>query len=63
MDDSLKTITRDVLEVITPEELMDVLKKDEPVVYTGYEPSGRIHLGHALTVWKLRELQDAGFRV
>ncbi len=63
MDDSLKTITRDVLEVITPEELMDVLKKDEPVVYTGYEPSGRIHLGHALTVRKLRELQDAGFRV
>ena len=33
------------------------------MVYTGYEPSGRVHLGHAITVRKLRELQEAGFRV
>ncbi|MDI9618872.1 tyrosine--tRNA ligase [Methanothermobacter sp.] len=63
MDDTLNTLTRDVLEVITPDELLEVLKKDEPVVYTGYEPSGKVHLGHAITIRKLREMQDAGFRV
>jgi len=59
----INLITRDVLEVVTPEELREVIRKDEPVVYTGYEPSGRVHLGHAITVRKLRELQEAGFRV
>jgi tyrosyl-tRNA synthetase len=29
----------------------------------GYEPSGEIHLGHAMTVQKLMDLQNAGFKV
>ena len=27
----------------------EVLKKDQPIAYTGYEPSGKIHLGHAVS--------------
>lgn len=33
------------------------------VAYCGYEPSGKIHFGHALTVQKLVDLQAAGARV
>lgn len=63
LNSKMDLITRDVLEVVTGEELKEVLKKETPVVYTGYEPSGRVHLGHAITIKKLKELQEAGFHV
>jgi len=31
--------------------------------YIGYEPSGKIHLGHAITVQKMLDLQKAGFKI
>ncbi len=31
--------------------------------YAGYEPSGRLHLGHLLTAFKLVDLQNAGINV
>ncbi len=56
-------ITRGTLEVITSDELEEKLKKEQPVAYIGYEPSGKVHLGHAITVMKLLDLQKAGFKV
>ena len=43
--------------------MKDVLKKEQPIAYTGYEPSGKIHLGHAVTVQKLKTLQKLGFKI
>lgn len=62
--DRLELIKRNVQEIVTEEELQELLKnKDSPVAYVGYEPSGKIHLGHVLTVNKLMDLQNAGFQI
>ena len=59
----IELIKKGTLEIISLEELEEKLKKDSPIVYTGYEPSGKIHLGHAITVMKLKQLQEMGFKV
>lgn len=62
--DKLELIKRNVEEIVTEEELQELLKKKEaPRAYVGYEPSGKIHLGHVLTVNKLIDLQKAGFKI
>ena len=47
---------------MTEEKLKEKLNKDRPEAYIGYEPSGNVHLGHAITV-KMIDLQNAGFKV
>jgi len=59
----IELIKKGTLEIISSEELEEKLKKDKPIVYTGYEPSGKIHLGHAITIMKLKQLQELGFKV
>ena len=62
--DRLKLIKRNVQEIVTEEGLMDLLAtKENPTAYVGYEPSGKIHMGHVLTVNKLLDLQNAGFEI
>ena len=63
IEEKIQLIEEGTLEIIDKEELKDVLEKDEPVAYTGYEPSGKIHLGHAVTVQKLKTLQKLGFKI
>jgi tyrosyl-tRNA synthetase len=65
MDNEAKIdqIKKGTMEIITPEELKEKLKKKEPIAYTGYEPSGKIHLGHVITVIKLKQLQKMGFKI
>ncbi len=62
--DRLELIKRNVQEIVTDEQLIDLLNnKDKPTAYVGYEPSGKIHMGHVLTVNKLIDLQNAGFEI
>ncbi len=62
--DILALITRNIEEVVTKEELEALVStKKQPSAYVGYEPSGKIHMGHVLTVNKLLDLQQAGFRI
>ncbi|WP_440951459.1 tyrosine--tRNA ligase [Methanococcoides sp. FTZ1] len=62
--DGIDLIKRNVQEVVTEEELEALLnEKEHPTAYVGYEPSGKIHLGHVLTVNKLLDLQNAGFGI
>ena len=64
LDKRVKLAERNVSEVITREELRDLLQREKhPTAYVGYEPSGKIHLGHVLTINKLRDLQEAGFKI
>ena len=64
VEERVRLITRNAVEVVTEEELRRMLeKKDKPRAYVGYEPSGEIHLGHMMTVNKLIDLQNAGFEV
>ena len=62
--DKLALITRNTEEVITKEELEALINSDKQYsAYVGYEPSGKIHMGHVLTVNKLLDLQQAGFMI
>ncbi len=63
INEKIEKIKQGTLEVIDIDELKVVLEKDQPIAYTGYEPSGKIHLGHALTVQKLKTLQKLGFKI
>ncbi|MBI5803600.1 tyrosine--tRNA ligase [Candidatus Pacearchaeota archaeon] len=63
-DEKIELIKRNVVEIITEEELKDLIKKKKnPFVYCGYEPSGAMHLGHFVTILKLMDLQKAGFKI
>ncbi|MBI5680050.1 MAG: tyrosine--tRNA ligase [Methanobacterium sp.] len=63
IDSKIDMIKRGTLEIITPDELKEKIEKDSPVAYIGYEPSGKVHLGHAITVKKMIDLQKAGFKI
>lgn len=67
MDNSMdryELITRNTQEIVTIEDLNELLASEKtPTAYAGYEPSGKIHLGHVLTVNKLIDLQNAGFDI
>ncbi|ENN95897.1 tyrosyl-tRNA ligase [Methanocaldococcus villosus KIN24-T80] len=56
-------IKRNTVEIITEEELKKVLEKDEKKAYIGFEPSGKIHLGHYLQIRKMQDLKEAGFDI
>lgn len=53
-------ITRGAAEIVTEDELRQLLNREKFNAYCGYEPSGKIHFGHALTALKLIDLQRAG---
>ncbi|MEG9194228.1 MAG: tyrosine--tRNA ligase [Candidatus Methanoglobus sp.] len=64
LEKKIAIATRNAEEVVTTEELRALLEeKDKPRAYVGYEPSGEIHLGHLITVNKLKDLQSIGFEV
>ena len=63
IDEKIQLVEEGTLEVIETEELKELLQKEEAIAYTGYEPSGKIHLGHAVTVEKLKTLQKLGVKV
>ena len=62
--DRLELVIRNTEEVVTLEELQEMLDaRERPRAYVGYETSGNIHLGHMLTANKLLDMQRAGFDV
>jgi tyrosyl-tRNA synthetase len=63
IEESIANICKNTAEVIEIDELKEILKKDEKIAYVGFEPSGKIHLGHALTIKRMKALQDAGFKI
>ncbi|MGZ7169027.1 MAG: tyrosine--tRNA ligase [Halobacteriota archaeon] len=59
-----REITSNLEETITSEELKALIEDTQCVTaYAGYEPSGRLHLGHLLTAYKLVDLQNAGVNI
>lgn len=61
--DAYELVTRNTAEIVTEDELRALLNKPTKRVYTGYEPSGEIHLGHLVTINKLMDMKAAGFDV
>ena len=57
----LELITRNLVEVITREELEEKLRSGERLKgYIGYEPSGLVHIGHLIWMSKVKDLVEAG---
>ena len=63
LESKVKIIKEETLEVVTPDELKEKLSQETVTAYIGYEPSGKVHLGHAITVKKMMALQKAGVKV
>jgi len=63
LESKIELISRGTLEIVTREELEEKIKKETKTAYIGFEPSGKIHLGHAITIRKMIDLQEAGFKI
>jgi len=63
-EQKLNLIKRNTEEILTEEELKKLLEaKKEPVVYLGYAPTGRPHIGYLIPAVKIKDFVDAGLRV
>lgn len=61
LEDRVARVARYTQEVLTPEELRGIFETHErPRAYIGFEPSGRLTVGHLVTARKMRDLQEAG---
>ncbi len=61
VDDKLDLITRNLVEVVTVDELREKLETGEKLKgYIGYEPSGLVHIGWLVWMLKVKDLVDAG---
>lgn len=66
MTDIEASIRKNAAEILTDDDLSALLERKKPediVAYCGYETSGPVHLGHLVTIMKLKQLLDAGIRV
>ncbi|MHA1593707.1 MAG: tyrosine--tRNA ligase [Candidatus Baldrarchaeia archaeon] len=62
VEERMYLVTRNTAEVLTEEELRNLLETNErPKGYIGYEPSGIVHLGWLITINKIRDFVKAGF--
>jgi tyrosyl-tRNA synthetase len=61
LDERVALVTRSTVEVLTPEEVRGVFERSErPRAYIGFEPSGRLTVGHLVCARKMIDLQEAG---
>lgn len=64
IEQKLNLIKRNTEEILTEEELVELLKnKAEPVVYLGYAPTGRPHIGYMIPAMKIKDFVNAGLKV
>ncbi len=63
-EERFELIKRNSVEIVVEDELKSLLRKKKKLVaYCGYELGGPMHLGHFVTIIKLVDLANAGFRV
>ena len=63
-EEKFKLITRNLEEVLTEEELKNLIESGIPLKhYIGFEISGKGHVGWVFTMQKIKDLQDAGVEV
>ncbi|MBN1860217.1 MAG: tyrosine--tRNA ligase [Candidatus Thermoplasmatota archaeon] len=59
--EKLDRLTRNTEEVVTSDELKNVLEKQNPKAYIGFEPSGVVHLGWKICTNKIKDFLCCGF--
>ncbi|AMD30121.1 tyrosine--tRNA ligase [Acidilobus sp. 7A] len=61
VEERLSLITRNLVEVITYDELREKVNSGVKLKgYIGYEPSGLAHIGHLIWMFKVKDLVEAG---
>jgi tyrosyl-tRNA synthetase len=61
LEERVARVARHTVETLTQEELRGLFEREEhPTAYIGFEPSGRLTIGHLVTARKMRDLQEAG---
>ena len=64
VDERFNLIKRNTQEIVTEEELKDLLKKKKnPTMYLGTSITGRPHIGYFVWVLKMADFLKAGFKV
>jgi len=64
VNEKLELIKRNTQEIVTEEELAELLKKKKnPAVYLGTAVTGRPHVGYFMWVLKMADFLKAGFKV
>lgn len=65
IEEQLQIIHRGTEEIIPEEELIEKLKKGQPLtVKAGFDPTAPdLHLGHTVLINKMRQLQDLGHHI
>lgn len=63
LEEKLRVATRNTVEVVTVEELKKLLAETDrrPRAYIGFEPSGLVHIGWLVWMYKVRDLVNLGF--
>ncbi len=59
--EKLERLLSNTVEVVTVEDLKNVLEKEKPKAYIGFEPSGLVHLGWKICANKIRDFIECGF--
>ncbi|MEZ0290030.1 MAG: tyrosine--tRNA ligase [Sulfolobales archaeon] len=59
----LEIASRGTQEIVTIEELRDLLERGGGVGYLGFEPSGIFHIGWIVWALKFKDLIDVGFKM
>lgn len=59
--DKLQAITKNIEEIVTEEEMKNVLNNTKPKAYIGFEPSGSVHIGWKICTNKIKDFLDCGF--
>jgi len=57
----LELLQRNTVEIVTTEELKEVLKKPKPRAYIGFEPSGTVHIGWKICTNKIKDFLSCNF--
>ena len=64
LEEKLKLIKRNTFEILTEDELINILKtKEHPSVYIGTATTGRPHIGYFCWAQKLADFSKVGFKI
>ncbi len=63
VEEKINTLLRNVEEVVTREELANLLETGGGTGYIGFEPSGLFHVGWFVWAFKFKDLVDAGIKM
>jgi tyrosyl-tRNA synthetase len=59
----LDIIRKNTEEIVTEQELGELLGRKSASAYIGYAPTGRLHIGYFIPVIKIKDLMDAGVKM